>query len=129
MQCGLTLCPDYYFTLVESAEWDAARAIPGELRTSQAELAQAFGALFGAELDVVAGGKGGVGSPPLTHVIARLLHANGPRVGVRPESGETEDSRVTPSRGTEREDGVPGIGPYGVGGSIPAPPPGRCSRP
>jgi len=54
--------PDYYFTLVESAEWDAARAIAVELRTSQAELAQAFGALFGAELDVVAGGKGGVGS-------------------------------------------------------------------
>jgi class 3 adenylate cyclase/tetratricopeptide (TPR) repeat protein len=54
--------PDYYFTLVESAEWDAALAIAAELQASQDERARAFGALFGAELDVVAEGGKGAGS-------------------------------------------------------------------
>jgi len=45
--------PDYYFTLVESAEWDAARVAVAELQASPDERAQAFAALFQAELDVV----------------------------------------------------------------------------
>jgi tetratricopeptide (TPR) repeat protein len=53
--------PDFYFTLVESAEWEAAQGIAAELRASQDERAQAFGALFAAELDVVALGGEGVG--------------------------------------------------------------------
>ena len=53
--------PDYYFTLIESAEWDAARAVAAELQASQAERARAFGALFGAELDVISEGGEGVG--------------------------------------------------------------------
>jgi len=54
--------PDYYFTLVESAEWDAARAIAAELQASQGERARSFGALFAAELDVIAEGGEGVGA-------------------------------------------------------------------
>jgi class 3 adenylate cyclase/tetratricopeptide (TPR) repeat protein len=45
--------PDYYLTLVESAEWDAAEAAVAELKASPDEVAQAFAALFRAELDVV----------------------------------------------------------------------------
>jgi class 3 adenylate cyclase/tetratricopeptide (TPR) repeat protein len=52
--------PDYYFTLIESAEWDATRAIAAELQASQDERARTFGALFAAELDVVAEGGEGV---------------------------------------------------------------------
>ena len=54
--------PDYYFTLVESAEWEAARGIVAELQASRNERARAFGALFEAELDVVSEGGEGVGS-------------------------------------------------------------------
>jgi tetratricopeptide (TPR) repeat protein len=55
--------PDYYVTLVESAEWEAVQAVVAELQGSQDERARAFGALFGAELDVVrAQGGEGVGS-------------------------------------------------------------------
>jgi class 3 adenylate cyclase/tetratricopeptide (TPR) repeat protein len=54
--------PDYYFTLVESAEWEAARGIVAELQASRDEQARAFGALFEAELDVVSEGGEGVGS-------------------------------------------------------------------
>ncbi len=45
--------PDYFFTLVESAEWDAARAAVAELQASSDERSQTFAKLFGAELDVV----------------------------------------------------------------------------
>jgi class 3 adenylate cyclase/tetratricopeptide (TPR) repeat protein len=61
--------PDYYFTLVESAEWDAARAVAGELQASEDEKARAFGVLFKAELDVVSQGGEGVG-PAFTEAIA-----------------------------------------------------------
>jgi class 3 adenylate cyclase/tetratricopeptide (TPR) repeat protein len=54
--------PDYYYTLVESAEWEVARSVVAELQASQDERARAFGALFAAELDVVALGGEGVGS-------------------------------------------------------------------
>ncbi len=50
--------PDYYFTLIESAEWDAARLIAAELQASQNERARAFGGLFTAELDIAEGGEG-----------------------------------------------------------------------
>jgi class 3 adenylate cyclase/tetratricopeptide (TPR) repeat protein len=54
----LDVLPDYYFTLVESAEWEAAAGVVAELQGSEDERAQAFGALFRAELDVVEGGEG-----------------------------------------------------------------------
>ena len=50
--------PDYYFTLVETAEWEAAGVVVAELQGAEDERAQAFGALFRAELDVVEGGEG-----------------------------------------------------------------------
>jgi tetratricopeptide (TPR) repeat protein len=61
--------PDYYVTLVESAEWDAARAVVGELQASEDRLARAFGVLFKAELDVVSQGGEGVG-PTFNEAIA-----------------------------------------------------------
>ena len=50
--------PDYYFTLVETAEWEAAAGVVAELQGSGDERSQAFGHLFRAELDVVEGGEG-----------------------------------------------------------------------
>jgi class 3 adenylate cyclase/tetratricopeptide (TPR) repeat protein len=64
--------PDYYFTLVESAEWDAARDVVAELQASQDERAQAFGALFEAELDVVAEEGVGIG-PAFSEAIASAV--------------------------------------------------------
>jgi class 3 adenylate cyclase/tetratricopeptide (TPR) repeat protein len=61
--------PDYYFTLIESAEWEAVRLVVAELQASQDERAQAFGGLFAAELDVVALGGEGVG-PAFNEAIA-----------------------------------------------------------
>jgi class 3 adenylate cyclase/tetratricopeptide (TPR) repeat protein len=56
--------PDYYFTLVESAEGAAARAVVAELAAAPDELAQAFAELFGAELDVVSERDEGEGFSP-----------------------------------------------------------------
>src|SRR5439155_261411 len=52
------LLPDYYFTLFESAELEAAGVVVAELQGSEDERAQAFGALFRAELEVLEGGEG-----------------------------------------------------------------------
>ena len=52
------LLPDYYFTLFESAELEAAGVVVAELQGSEDERAKAFGALFRAELEVLEGGEG-----------------------------------------------------------------------
>ncbi len=51
--------PDYFFTLVESAEWDDASAALAELQAAPSERARAFSAMFAADLEWL--GKGGAG--------------------------------------------------------------------
>jgi class 3 adenylate cyclase/tetratricopeptide (TPR) repeat protein len=71
-QARADVLPDYYFTLIESADWDGARVVVAELQGSQDERARAFGALFAAEIDVVAEGGEGV-TPAFNKAIASGL--------------------------------------------------------